>query len=293
MKPHSTSLSCAFDAATRLSSSPNEIGSSAAGGSPAVDVPHRVVDAALVVLARIGGEELQVLVHRARDHVEVEPLGRLRLLEHEQRQALGRGVGQPLLDGEPVALGLGDLVALLVQEQLVDEALGRHPAERAADLGGQGHRVDQVLAAHLVVDAERGPAQRPVGLPLALDAPARDRRLDLLPRLGIDVGDGAPRRAARQHRHLQDAAADRRDRQERRVGGAALGAQGRQDDVHHLVVDLEHPQQRRVEQAGLVALGRRQELVLEAELVEEARAASRCCGAQSSDTRWRRDRARR
>ena len=72
------------------------------------------------------------------------------------------------------------------------------------------------------------------------------------------------------HRHLQHLAGCRRDRQERRVGGAALGPQGRQDDVHHLVVDLEHLQQRGVEPAGLVALGGRQELVLEAELVEEA-----------------------
>ena len=37
----------------------------------------------------------------------------------------------------------------------------------------------------------------------------------------------------------------------------------------HLVVDREHPEQRRIEQAGLVALGRREELVLEAEAVEE------------------------
>ena len=72
------------------------------------------------------------------------------------------------------------------------------------------------------------------------------------------------------HRHLQHLAGLRRDGQERRIGGAALGPQGRQDDVHHLVVDREHPQQRRVEHAGLVALGGGQELVLEAEAVEEA-----------------------
>ena len=60
-----------------------------------------------------------------------------------------------------------------------------------------------------------------------------------------------------------------RDGQERRVGRAPLRPERRQDDVHHLVVDLEHLEQRRVEHAGLVALGRREELVLEAEAVEE------------------------
>ena len=142
-------------------------------------------------------------------------------------------------------------------------------AERAADLRGQRHRIDQVLAAHLVVDAERAPAHGPVGLPLALDAPARDRRLHLLARLGVDVDDGASLGVPLHHRHLQHLARGRREGEERRVGGAALGAERRQDDVHHLVVHLEHPHQRRVELACLVALGGRQEFVLEAEAVQE------------------------
>ena len=60
-----------------------------------------------------------------------------------------------------------------------------------------------------------------------------------------------------------------RNRQERRVGRAPLRPQRRQDDVHHLVVDLEHLQQRLVEHARGVGLGRRHELVVEAEAVEE------------------------
>ena len=72
------------------------------------------------------------------------------------------------------------------------------------------------------------------------------------------------------HRHLQHPAGLGRHGEERRIGGAALGTEGGQDDVHHLVVDREHLQQRRVEHAGLVALGGGEELVLEAEAVEEA-----------------------
>ena len=59
------------------------------------------------------------------------------------------------------------------------------------------------------------------------------------------------------------------DRQERRIGLRPLLAQRRQHDVHHRVEALQHLEQRRVEAAGLVALGRRHELVFEAERVEE------------------------
>src|SRR5262245_11065765 len=78
--------------------------------------------------------ERQVIVDGTRDHVEIEPLGRARLLVHEQSEALRRRIGQPLLDAEAVTLGLGDLLALLVQEQLVIESLRRAAAKDAADL---------------------------------------------------------------------------------------------------------------------------------------------------------------
>ena len=141
-----------------------------------MDVPDRIRQPLLVVLALIAVEELLVLVDVARDDVEVEPLRRLRLAIHEQRQAFGRRVAQPLVDGEAVALRLGNLLALLVEEELVVEAFRRRAAERAADLARELDRVDQVLAGHLVVDAEREPAHRPVGLPLQLAAAAGDQR---------------------------------------------------------------------------------------------------------------------
>jgi hypothetical protein len=55
---------------------------------------------------------------------------------------------------------------------------------------------------HLVIDPERGPAHRPVGLPLQLDVPAGDGDLDALAvRLGVD--DGALGDVPLQRRHLE------------------------------------------------------------------------------------------
>ena len=142
-------------------------------------------------LPLVGFQELIVFVDVTRDHVEIEPLGRLGLAVHEQRKALGAGVAQPLVDGEAVALRLRDLLAGLVEKKLVVEALRRHAAERAADLAGQLHRVDQILAGHLVIDAERDPAHRPIGLPLQFAAAAGDGRRHALVRVRIFVGDGA------------------------------------------------------------------------------------------------------
>ena len=141
----------------------------------AVDVPDRIAELLLGALPLIGVEKLQILVDVARDDVEVEPLRRLRLAIHEQRQALRAGVAQPFVDGQPVALRLGNLLAVLVEKQLVVEAFRRRAAERAADFARQLHRIDQILAGHFVVDAERDPAHRPIRLPLQLAAAAGDR----------------------------------------------------------------------------------------------------------------------
>ncbi len=128
--------------------------------------------------------------------------------------------------------------------------------------------LNEILAVHLVVDVEREPAAGPVGLPLQLDVAAGDRRLDQRAVL-VAIDDGAGRRIGLDHRHLQHAAGLGRDRQEDRVGLLALLAQGRQHDRLHLVVMLQHGQQHLVEAARLVPIGRRLELVLEAERIEE------------------------
>ncbi len=141
---------------------------------------------------------------------------------------------------------------------------------------------DEILARHLVVDAERRPAQRPVGLPLALDGAAGDRNLgQLVVGVGIAEDDGAGLGIALGDRHLQHGAAHRRDRQEGRIGLLALLAQRRQHDRHHLVIGLQHLLQHRVEAPGLVDLGGADELVGEAEAVEEGAQARIVAGAEA------------
>ena len=102
-----------------------------------MNVPGGIAEPLLPFLARIGVEKAEIIVDRARDHVEMQPLGRRRLLEHEQRQALRARVGQPLVDRQAIALRLRNLLALLVEEQFVVEAGRRLAAERAHDLRGQ------------------------------------------------------------------------------------------------------------------------------------------------------------
>ena len=145
---------------------------------------------------------------------------------------------------------------------------GRPPSARAI-CARQLHAVDEILAGHLVIDPERDPPHRPIGLPLQLGVAAGDRRLEALAGLGIAPDDGAGLELALVDRHLHDDAGLRMDRQEGRIGLLALGAQGRQHDLHHRVVALEHRQKRLVEPARLVAFRCGQKFVLEAERVEE------------------------
>ena len=196
-------------------------------------------------------------------------LARLRLVVHELRQRLGRRIGQPLIDRQAVAFGLADLLAVLVEEQLIGHALGRLAAQDAADPAGQFHGVDQVLAGHLVVDGQRIPAHRPVGLPLQLAGAALDRGLERLAGRGVLPGDGAGGRVDPLHRHLHDDAGMRMHRQDRRVGGLPFRPQGRQDGRHDRVVAFQDTHQGGVEAAGLVVFGGGGELVLETERIQE------------------------
>ena len=126
---------------------------------------------------------------------------------------------------------------------------------------------DQILAGHFVVDAERHPAHGPVRLPLQLAAPAGDRRRDAL--AGVFIGNGSRRGIVRDDRHLQDDPGLFVDRQKRRIGLRALFAQRRQHDLHHFFEMPQDVQKRLVKASRRVTGGRGQELVVEAELVEE------------------------
>ena len=158
---------------------------------------------------------------------------------------------------------------LLVEEEFVVEAFRRRAAERRADLARQLDRVDQILAGHFIVDAEREPAHRPVRLPLQLAMPAGDRKRDALLGFGIVIGDRAGLHIVLDDRHIQHRAGARANREERRIARRALLAQRRQHDRHHLLEPLQHAQQRRVEVSRRVIVGRTGEFVVKTERVEE------------------------
>ena len=158
-----------------------------------MDVVDRIAEPLVHLLARIGGEELVIFVDRLGDDREAQLLGLPRVAVDVESEALLGRVGQPFVDGDAIALGLGDLLAILVEEHLVVEALGRPGAEDAGDLRALGDRVDQILARHLVIDAERDPAHRPVDLPLQLGAAGEDRLLDPLA-LVLERDQARPRR---------------------------------------------------------------------------------------------------
>src|SRR5690606_31548366 len=124
-----------------------------------MDVPDRIAEPFLPVLTRIGREMLIVLVDGARDDVEVELLRLARALEHVEREAFRRRIGQPFIDGETVALGLRYLLALLVEEKFVDEVFRRAAAQSLADAVIDAHVGPMILAEHFEIDTERGPAR--------------------------------------------------------------------------------------------------------------------------------------
>ncbi len=147
--------------------------------------------------------------------------------------------------------------------------LGRGLAQDLADAVVDRRVGRMVLAVHLEVDAQRRPARAEIGLPLQLALTARDRQRPFAPRLVVE-GDGALLRVDMLDRHVEHPARLGMDRQEDRIGLLALLAQGRQHHLHQRVIAFGGQQQRLVELAGLVEIGRRIELVLEPEGVEEA-----------------------
>ena len=109
---------------------------------------------------------------------------------HEKRQAFPGRVAQPFLHRQAVSLGLGNLLAILVEKQLIGEAGGRGVTEDAADLPRQPDRIDQILARHLVIHAKRRPAHGPIHLPLELAAPPVTGVSDFVP-VPVLINDGA------------------------------------------------------------------------------------------------------
>ena len=170
----------------------------------------------------------------------MQALGALGLAVDVEGEARLAAVAQPFLEAEAVALRLGDFLALFVEEHLVIEAFGRAAAEDARDLGRLGDAVDQILAGHFIIDPERDPARRPVDLPLQLGQAAERRLLDAGAVLVVER-DQAGLGVDHLDRHLEHAAAGRRDRQERRIGLAPVLAQRRQHHAHDRVPAAQAP----------------------------------------------------
>ncbi len=233
-----------------------------------------------------------ILVGGARDHVEEQPLGALRLVVHELCEAFGRSVFKPLVHRQTVAAALADLLAVLIQEQLVGQRLGRRAAQDAADFAGQLHAVDQILARHLVIDAERVPAHRPVGLPLQLGPAARNPRLVPSAVRRISPGHRARTRIDLLDPHLHHLSGARMQRQDGRVGGGPLRAQGRQHGGHDRVVALQHAQQGGIEPAALVIFGGGGEFGTRSRTDRGSPEGGRCCARRSWALRCRTGSAR-
>src|SRR5215471_15188962 len=98
-----------------------------------MDVPDRIRQLLPLVLPLKAIKKLVVLVDVAGDDIEIKPLGCLRLAIHKYREAFRTRVAQPFLDGETIALRFGNLLACLVEEQLVIKSLRRSATKGAAD----------------------------------------------------------------------------------------------------------------------------------------------------------------
>ncbi len=131
------------------------------GRISAMDVPDGIAEPLLGALLGVSREEGKILIDILGNDIEVEALAGTRRLIHEKLKAFRTRVAQPLVDGQAVALRLRNLLSMLVEEQLVIEALRRLAAEHPADAPRKLHAVDVILARHLVINAERRPAHAP------------------------------------------------------------------------------------------------------------------------------------
>src|SRR4029079_17819635 len=98
-----------------------------------MDVVYRVAELLLDRLLGIVAAELQIFVDRPRDDSDVQALGAPGLTIDVESEARLAAIAQPFLEAEPVAFGLGDLLALFVEEHLVIEAFRRAPAQDSRD----------------------------------------------------------------------------------------------------------------------------------------------------------------
>ena len=198
----------------------------------------------------------------------MHPLGGFWLLIHEVRQAFGGRIGQPFVDRQAVAFRLRNLLALIVEEQLIGHMVGFAPAQDLADAVIDRRVGRVVFAIHFKVDIQRRPAGAEIGLPLQLHMAARDRKRPFAARLIIE-GDGVVLGVDVLHWHIEDPARFGVDRQEAGIGLLTFIAQGRQHDFHNGVIAFGGQPQGVIEAAGFVEFGGGDEFIFKAEGVQK------------------------
>ncbi len=211
----------------------------------------------------------QIVIRRFGNHVKIQPFGALGLVEHELAQTFWRGVTQPFLHRQAIALGLGDFLPLLIQKQFVCQTRRRRAAQNFADTARQAHAVDQILARHFVIHTKCIPAHGPVGLPLHFGMATRYWCFKHLTRGGVCPAYGACDRVNGVHLNLHDLPRVGVQRQNGGIGCSAVRPQCGQDHGQNLVMHFQHAQQSRIKPAGRIILGGRCKLVFKPETVEE------------------------
>ena len=103
-------------------------------------------------------------------------LGRLWLLIHEIRQRFRRRIGQPFIDADSIAAGLGNLVPVRIQEQFITEMLGRFVPQNPANAVVDRRVGRMIFAVHFKVDLKGRPARTKVRFPLQFHVATGDRQ---------------------------------------------------------------------------------------------------------------------
>src|SRR5690606_36964436 len=122
-----------------------------------MNMPNRVIKSLFPALTRIRGEIGEILVHRLWNHIEIELLCGVGLLEIIKSQAFRRSIGQPFIDGDSIALGFRNFLSKLVEKQLIDEMLRRSATKNFADPVINAGIGLVVFAEHLKIDIQRSP----------------------------------------------------------------------------------------------------------------------------------------
>ena len=158
-----------------------------------------------------------------------------------------------MLDRQAIALRFGNLFAVLIEEQLVDQAVGLATAQHSGDLARLYAGIGQVLTIHLIIDIQCDPAHGEIDLPLQLGHTAKSGLIDHAavfvseadcPRIGVDNFNG----------HLQHMSRIWTYRHDGRICRGALCPQCRQHDIKDRLIVAQHILQRVVKCAGIVSI---------------------------------------